>query len=51
MLLSPTRLSQILKSEAAKTVVLDSTWFMPSFTATWPKLGHHISKSNRQKME
>ncbi|KAJ7357127.1 Rhodanese-like domain-containing protein [Mycena albidolilacea] len=32
MLLSPTRLSQILKSEAAKTVVLDSTWFMPNST-------------------
>ncbi|KAF8213310.1 Rhodanese-like domain-containing protein [Mycena galopus ATCC 62051] len=32
MLLSPTRLSQILKSEAAKTVVLDCTWFMPNST-------------------
>ncbi|KAF7339667.1 hypothetical protein MSAN_02181700 [Mycena sanguinolenta] len=30
MLLSPSRLHQILKSDAAKTVVLDSTWFMPN---------------------
>ncbi|KAF7339849.1 hypothetical protein MVEN_01901700 [Mycena venus] len=32
MLLSPLRLSQILRSEAAKTVVLDSSWFMPNST-------------------
>ncbi|KAJ6519589.1 Rhodanese-like domain-containing protein [Mycena sanguinolenta] len=32
MLLSPSRLYQILKSDAAKTVVLDSTWFMPNST-------------------
>ncbi|KAJ7431788.1 Rhodanese-like domain-containing protein [Mycena galericulata] len=30
MLLSPTRLNQLLRSEAAKTVILDSTWFMPN---------------------
>ncbi|KAK7064423.1 Rhodanese-like domain-containing protein [Favolaschia claudopus] len=32
LLLSPTRLSQLLKSEAAQTIVLDSTWFMPNST-------------------
>ncbi|KAJ7275276.1 Rhodanese-like domain-containing protein [Mycena haematopus] len=31
MLLSPTRLNQILRSDA-RTVVLDSTWFMPNST-------------------
>ncbi|KAJ7492855.1 Rhodanese-like domain-containing protein [Mycena latifolia] len=30
MLLSPTRLNQLLQSEPAKTVVLDCTWFMPN---------------------
>jgi thiosulfate/3-mercaptopyruvate sulfurtransferase len=30
MLLSPARLNQLLRSEAAKTVVLDCTWFMPN---------------------
>lgn len=32
MLLSPARLNQILRSEAATTVLLDSTWFMPNST-------------------
>ncbi|KAJ7169646.1 Rhodanese-like domain-containing protein [Mycena filopes] len=30
MLLSPTSLSRLLRTEAAKTVVLDATWFMPN---------------------
>ncbi|KAJ7932638.1 Rhodanese-like domain-containing protein [Mycena leptocephala] len=32
MLLSPARLNHILRSEAATTVLLDSTWFMPNST-------------------
>ncbi|KAJ7042480.1 Rhodanese-like domain-containing protein [Mycena alexandri] len=30
MLLSPTRLSQLLRTDAARTIILDVSWFMPN---------------------